>query len=206
MLPVNVLNIRMLSAPAPAMSIISNAMLRPGVKTTDIIPRPVLCLLIPTNNARTDSLIIKVVRKTGRGLAVNRAMLTPVRRDAFTQLPTVVLMILLTVNAARLLLLPDVRLTTALPVPVLLPVLMPAAIPVTVVVMTTVRPERLKTIPVPYLLTLNAEQPADVAKTVLPAALLIPALMSVPPNAEAVMLVPILVAQVRSPYLALPIM
>ena len=174
-----------------------------GVKTTDIIPRPVLYLLIPTNNARTDSLIIKVVRKTDRGLAVNRAMSTPVLRDGFMLLPTAVLMILLTVNAARLLLLPDVRPITALTVPVRPPVPMPAAIPVTVVVMTTVRPERLKTIPVPYLLILNAVRPVSVAKTVLPAAHLIPALMSDLQNAGLVTLVPTPAGRVLNPSLVL---
>ena len=148
-------------------------------------------------------LFIKNVKKIREEPAVNKVMSTLVLRDAFTQLPTVVLMILLTVNAARLLLLPDVRLTTALPVPVLLPVLMPAAIPVTVVVMTTVRPERLKTIPVPYLLTLNAEQPVSVVKTVLPAALLIPGLMSGLPNAGLVTLVPTPAERVLNLSLAL---
>ena len=86
------------------------------------------------NNVRTDSLIIKDVRKTGREPAVNRVMSTPVRPDAFTLLQTGVLMILLTVNAAPHPPLPDVRLTTASTVPAPHPALTPAVIPVTVVV------------------------------------------------------------------------
>ena len=52
----------------------------------------------------------------------------------------------------------------------------------------------------------NAGQDVTDVKTVLPAALLIPVLMSDLLNAELVMLVMILVNPVRSPCLALPIM
>ena len=90
--------------------------------------------------------------------------------------------------------------------PVVLPEPIPAVIPVIDVVMIPVRPGLLKTIPAPYQLTPNAVQPANAVKIVLPAAGLIPVLMSDLPSAGLVMLVPILVAQVRSPYLALPIM
>ena len=90
--------------------------------------------------------------------------------------------------------------------PVVLPEPIPAVIPVTDVVMIPVRPGLLKTIQALYQLTPNAVQPANAVKIVLPAAGLIPVLMSDLPSAGLVMLVPILVAQVRSPYLALPIM
>ena len=72
--------------------------------------------------------------------------------------------------------------------------------------MTPVRPVLLKTITDLMLLLPNAVPDVTDVKTVLPAAGLIPVLMSGLPSAEAAMLVPILVAQVRSPYLALPIM
>ena len=155
------------------------------------------------NNVRTDSLIIKDVRKTGRELVVNKDMSTLVLRDGFMQPPTVVRGILLTVNAVRHHPLPDVRLTTALTVPVLPPVPMPADIPVTAVAMTIVRPERLKTIPAPYLLIPNAVRPVSVVKTVLPAALLIPVLMSALPNAGLVTLVPTPAGRVLNPSLVL---
>ena len=174
-----------------------------GVKTTDIIPRPVLYLLIPTNNARTNSLITKDVKRIREEPAVNKVMSIPVLRDGFMQPPTVVRGILLTVNAVRHHPLPDVRLTTALTVPVLPPVPMPADIPVTAVAMTIVRPERLKTIPVPYLLIPNAVRPVSVVKTVLPAALLIPVLMSALPNAGLVTLVPTPAERVLNLSLAL---
>ena len=69
--------------------------------------------------------------------------------------------------------------------------------------MIPARPELLKTITDLMLLLPNAAQDVTDVKTVLPAAGLIPVLMSVLPNVEAAMLVPILVAQGRSPYLAL---
>ena len=155
------------------------------------------------NNVRTDSLIIKDVRKTGRELVVNKDMSTLVLRDGFMQLQTAARGILLMVNAVPHRPLPDVRLTTALTVPVLPPVPMPADIPVTAVAMTIVRPERLKTIPVPYLLIPNAVRPVSVVKTVLPAALLIPVLMSALPNAGLVTLVPTPAGQVLNLSLAL---
>ena len=90
--------------------------------------------------------------------------------------------------------------------PVVLPEPIPAVIPVTDVVMIPVRPGLLKTIQALYLLIPNAVRPANAVKIVHPAAGLIPDLMSDLPSAEAAMLVPILVAQVRNPYLALQIM
>ena len=179
-----------------------------GVKTTDIIHRPVLCRLLLTGNVRTVNLITRVVKKTGREPVVNKAMSTPVLRDGCINRQTVVRGIVLTVNAVplrrRQVVRPIIRLPVIRPVDRREPIL--ADIPVIVAVMIPVRPVLLKTIQVPYLLIPNAVRPANVVKTALPAALLIPDLMSGLPNAEAAMLVPILVAQVRSPYLALPIM
>ena len=151
------------------------------------------------NNVRTDSLIIKDVRKTAREPAVNRAMSTPVRPDGFMQLQTVVLMILLTVNAAPHPPLPDVRPTTALTVPAPHQVLTPAVTPVTVVVPIPVLPGP-RTIPVLWPDTPNAARLVTDVKTVLPAARLIPDLMSDLPSAEAVMLVPIPAGRVRNPF------
>ena len=90
--------------------------------------------------------------------------------------------------------------------PVVLPEPIPAVIPVTDVVMIPVRPEHHRIIMVLTAERLNAVLLVIAVKTVLPAAGLIPVLMSDLPSAGLVMLVPILVAQVRSPYLALPIM
>ena len=121
---------------------------------------------------------------------------------------TVVRGIILTVNAVPLLLLPDVRPIIRLPVILLAvhPERIPADIPVTDVVMTTVRQGLLKITPAHIQQQPNAARPANAVKTVLPAAGLIPVLMSGLPSVEAAMHAPILVAQVRSPYLALPIM
>ena len=159
-------------------------------------------------NVQTANLIIKAVKKTGREPAVNKAMSTLVLRNGFMPPQTVVRGIVLTVNAVPLLLLPVVRPIIRLPVtrhaahrePI------PADILVIAVVMIIVRPVLLKTIQVPYLLIPNAVRLANAVKTVLPAAGLIPDLMSDLPSAEAAMLVPIPAAQVRNPYLALPIM
>ena len=82
----------------------------------------------------------------------------------------------------------------------------PAVILVTDVVPTLVRQEHHRIITVLTAERLSADLLVIVVKTVHPAAGLIPVLMSVLPNVEAAMLVPIPAAQVRSPYLALPIM
>ena len=72
--------------------------------------------------------------------------------------------------------------------------------------MIPARPGLLKTITDLMLLLPNAAQDVTDVKTVLPAAGLIPVLMSVLPNVEAAMLVLTPAAQGRNPYLALPIM
>ena len=151
------------------------------------------------NNVRTDSLIIKDVRKTGREPAVNRVMSTPVRPDGFTLLQTGVRGILLTVNAAPHPPLPDVRLTTALTVPAPHPALTPAVIPVTVVVPIPVLPGP-RTIPVLWPDTPNAARLVTDVKTALPAVRLIPVLMSDLPNAGLVMLVPTPAGRVLNPF------
>ena len=71
--------------------------------------------------------------------------------------------------------------------------------------MIPARPGLLKTITDLMLLLPNAAQDVTDVKTVLPAAGLIPVLILGLPSAEAAMLVPIPAAQVRNPYLALPI-
>ena len=81
----------------------------------------------------------------------------------------------------------------------------PAVIPVTDVVPTLVRQEHHRIITVLTAERLSADLLVIVVKTVHPAAGLIPVLMSDLPSAEAAMLVPIPVVQVRNPYLALPI-
>ena len=73
-------------------------------------------------------------------------------------------------------------------------------------VMIPVRQGHQKTITDLMLLLPNVVQDVTDVKTVHPAAGLIPVLMSGLPSVEAAMHAPILVAQVRSPYLALPIM
>ena len=180
----------------------------PGVRITGIIHKPVLCCPLLMTNVQTANLIIKAVKKTGRELVVNKDMSILVLRDGCMLPQTAVPGIILTANAVQLLLLPVVRPITRLPVIRHAAHLerIPAVIPVTVAVMTPVRPVLLKTIPALYQLTPNAVRPANAVKTVHPAAGLIPDLMSDLQSAEAAMHVPILVAQVRSPYLALPIM
>ena len=130
-------------------------------------------------------------------------MLTLVLRDGCMPLPTAARGILLTANAVRHLLLPDVQPTMASVVPVLLPVPIPADTPVINVAMTTVRPEHLKVIPVLFPDTQNAELPAIDVRVVLPAVRLIPVLMSGLPNAVPAMLVTIPANQVKNPFLAL---
>ena len=87
-----------------------------------------------------------------------------------------------------------------------LPEPIPAVIPVTAVVPTLVRQEHHRIIMVLMAAQLNAGLLVIVVKTVHPAAGLIPVLMSDLQSAEAAMLVLIPAAQVRSPYLVLPIM
>ena len=82
----------------------------------------------------------------------------------------------------------------------------PAVILVTDVVPTLVRQAHLRIIMALTVERLSAVLLVIVVKTVLPEAGLIPDLMSDPPSVEAAMLVPIPAAQVRSPYLVLPIM
>ena len=179
-----------------------------GVKITAIILRPVLCRPLLMTNVRTANLITRVVKKTGREPAVNKAMSTLVLRDGFMPPQTVVRGIVLMVNAVPLLLLPVVRPIIRLPVTrhADLPERIPAVIPVTDVVMIPVRQGHQKTITDLMLLLPNVVQDVTDVKTVHPAAGLIPVLMSGLPSAEAAMLVPIPVDRVRSPYLALPIM
>ena len=174
-----------------------------GAKTTDTTRLLVLCPLTLMKNVLMIILFIKNVKKIREEPAVNKGMLIPVLRDGYMRLQTAARGILLTVNAVPHRPLPDVRLTTALTVPVRPPVPMPAVTPVINVVMTIVRPEHLKTIPVPYLLIPNAEPPVSVVKIVLPAVRLIPVLMSDLPNAGLVMPVPIPVGQVLNPSLVL---
>ena len=189
-------------------TIISNVMLSPGVKITATTLRPVLCRPLSTTNVRTENLITKVVKKTGREHVVRVVMSTPVLRDGFMLRQTVVRGIILTVNVVPLLLLPVVRPIIRLPVTrhADLPERIPAVIPVTDVVMIPVRQGHQKTITDLMLLLPNVVQDVTDVKTVHPAAGLIPVLMSGLPSVEAAMHAPILVAQVRSPYLALPIM
>ena len=198
-LPVSVRSIMPKSALVHVMTITSNAMPPSGVKITDTILRLVPCRPLLTNNAQTDNLITNNVLKTVRGLVVNKDMSILVLRDAFMQLQTAARGILLMVNAVPHRPLPDVRPIMKLVVPVLPPVPMPAVTPVINVVMTIVRPERLKTIPVLYLLIPNAAHPVIVVKIVLPAALLIPENMSVLPNAALAMPVTIPAKQVLLP-------
>ena len=73
-----------------------------GVKKTAIIQQPVLCRPLLTTNVRTVNLITRVVKKTGRGLVVNKAMSTLVLRDGCINRQTVVRGIALTVNAVPL--------------------------------------------------------------------------------------------------------
>ena len=180
----------------------------PGVRITAIIRKPVLCRLLLTGNVRTANLIIRVVKKTARELVVNKVMSTLVLPDGFMLPQTAVPGIILTVNAAPLLLLPDVRPIIRLPVirhadhPVLIPVVIPA----TAVVMITVRPVLLKIIPVLMLLQLNAGQDVTDVKTVLQAVPLTPALTLDLLNAVLVINVMTTVNPVRSPYLVLLLM
>ena len=153
------------------------------------------------NNVRTDSLIIKDVRKTGREPAVNRVMSTPVRRDGFMLLPDAAPGIILTEPAVRPLPLPDVRpitASTAMP-PAGLQALTSAVTPVTVVVPMSALPGP-RTIPALMPLLPNAAQPVITAKTALPAKLIIPGLMPGRPNAEPVIIATIPAATAAAEY------
>ena len=199
MLLVNVLNIRMLSAPVPVTTITLNVMPKHGAKTTDTTRLLVLCPLTLMKNVLMIILFIKNVKKIREEPAVNKDMSILVLRGGYMRLQTAARGILLMVNAVPHRPLPDVRPIMKLVVPVLPPVLTPAVTPVINVVMTIVRPERLKTIPVLYLLIPNAAHPVIVVKIVLPAALLIPENMSVLPNAALAMPVTIPAKQVLLP-------
>ena len=99
MLPVNVPSIRLRSANVLVTTIISNATQSNGVPIMVIIPSLVLCRPLLTDNARTANLITKAVKKTDHVPVANPVMSTPVLRDGCMQLQTVVLMIILMVNA-----------------------------------------------------------------------------------------------------------
>ena len=198
MLQVNVPNIRPRSVNVRKMTIISNAIRSNGVPITVIIPRPVLCRPLLTDNARTVNLITKAVKKTDRGPVVNLVMSIPVLRDGCMQPQTGVLMIILTANAVPLLLLPDVRAITAFPVPAVPTVKTPADTPATDVVTTLVRGAQKSIIPEAKPERPNAEHNVITVKTVHQEVRLIPVLMSVLPNAEAVMHVPITAVPDRS--------
>ena len=156
-------------------------------------------------NVRTENLIIKDVKKTGREPVVRAAMSTPVLRDGFMQHQTVVRGIILTANAVPLLLRPDVRPIIRSPVTRHADhqERIPVAIPVIAVVMTTAHPGLLKTIPVLMLLQLNVDQDVTDVKTVLQAALLIQVLMSDLPNAALAMPATTHVNPGKNPFLVL---
>ena len=123
-----------------------------------IIRKPVLYRPLSTTNVRTENLITKVVRKTGREPVVNRVMSTPVLRDGCINRQTVARGIILTVNAVPLLLPPVVRPIIRSPVTrhAAHPVLILAVIPAIAAVMIPVRPVLLKTITDLMLLLPNA--------------------------------------------------
>ena len=108
-LPVNVRNIMHKSANVPVTITILNAMPSNGVPITDIIPNPVLCRPLLTDNVQTVNLIINNVKKTDHVPVVNKVMSIPVLRGGCMQLQTVVLMTILTANAVPLRPLPVVR-------------------------------------------------------------------------------------------------
>ena len=160
----------------------------PGVRITAIIRKPVLCRLLLTGNVRTENLIIKVVKKTGREPAVNKDMSTLVLRDGFMQRQTVVRGIVLTANVVPLLLPPDVRPIIKSPVTRHADHQegIPAAIPVIVAVMIPARQGLLKTIPVLMPQQPNAGQDVTDVNLVRPVpVLLIPDLMPERPNVTA---------------------
>ena len=158
------------------------------------------------SNVQTGCLITKDVKKTVRELVVRAVMSTPALRDVFMPQQNAARGIIPMVHAVLLQLPPDVRPIIKSTVQELLPVPIPAVTPAIAAAMIPVRPGLLKTIPDLIQQQPSAGQDVTDVKTVLPAALLIPVLMSDLPNAELVMLVMILVNPVRSPCLALPIM
>ena len=99
MLPVNVRSIRLRSVNVRKTIITSNVIRSNGVPITVIIPSLVLCRLLLTDNARTESPITNNVKKTDRGLVANLVTSIPVLPDACMQHQTGVLMTILTVNA-----------------------------------------------------------------------------------------------------------
>ncbi len=180
-----------------------------GVKTTGIIHRPVLCRLLLTGNVRTANLITKVVKKTDREPAVNKAMSTPVLRDGCINRQTAVRGIALTVNAAPLRLLPVVRPIIRLPAtrPAAHPEPIPVVIPVIAAVMIPVRPVLLKTIQAHIQQQQNAAQDVTDVNLVRPVpARLTLVLMPEQPNVtadRAVINVMIPVAQDKNRFLVL---
>ena len=191
MLQVNVPNIRLRSVNVRKMIIISNAIRSNGVPITVIIPSLVLSRPLLTDNVLTANLITNNVKKTGRGLVANLVTSTPVLRGGCMQPQTGVLMTILTVNAVPLHLLPDVRVITAFPVPAVPTVKTPADTPATDAVTTLVRGAQKSIIPEAKPERPNAEHNVITVKTVLQEVRLTQVLMSVLPNAEAVMPVPI---------------
>ena len=131
-------------------------------------------------NVRTENLIIKDVKKTGRELVVRAAMSTPALPDVCINQLTAVRGIIRTVNAVPLLLLPVVRPIIRSPVTRHADHQegIPAVIPVIAVVMTIVRQVLLKTIPVLMPQQPNADQDVTDVNLVRPVqVLLIPVLM-----------------------------
>ena len=139
--PVNVLNIRTLSEPAPVMTIISNVMPKPGVKIMDIIQLRVLFLNMLTNNARTENLITNNAKPIMTELARNSDIQKPARPVRnFIKIPDVALMILLTGLAAHrpdapviplhLILLTVLTAPTDANMPAIIPVIWTARLPI----------------------------------------------------------------------------
>ena len=109
MLTANVRNIMPMSENVPVTTTTLNATLSNGVPITAIKHNPVLCRLLLMINARTESLITKAVKKTGREPVVKPDMLTLVLPDGYMPLQTDALMTNHSVNAVALHLQPDVR-------------------------------------------------------------------------------------------------
>ena len=111
MLPVNVLSIRLRSVNVRKTIITLNAIRSNGVPITVIIPSPVLCRLLLTDNVRTANLITNNVKKTDRVPVAKLVMSTPtpVLRGGCMQRQIDVLMTILMVSAVPLHLLPAAR-------------------------------------------------------------------------------------------------
>ena len=158
-------------------------------------------------NVRTENLITKDVKKTGRELVVNKVMSTPAPRGGFMQHQTAVRGIIRTVNAVPLLLLPVVRPIIKSPVTRHADHQegIPAAIPVIVAVMIPARQGLLKTIPVLMPQQPNAGQDVTDVNPVRPVQVHpIPDLMPERPNVtadKAVINVMIPVAQDKNLFL-----